>query len=159
MPHYSIRRFRTEDSAALHALTVDAIEGIGPAGYSAGQIAVWSGRHNNPSRLAELASDGAIIFVAVDPSDAPAAFAMLEPDGHLDQLYCSPDHSRKGLPDRLLSAAEYHLAGSKVVRLYTEASELARPAFERAGYHVTHRRDFDLDGVAIHNYAMEKLLR
>ncbi|MBB3032974.1 hypothetical protein [Alteriqipengyuania lutimaris] len=53
-------------------------------------------------------------------------------------------------------------------RLYTEASELARPAFERAGYHgaferagyhVSHRRDFEVDGVAIHNFAMEKVLK
>lgn len=159
MSNYSIRRFRTEDSAALHALTVDAIETIGPARYSDDQIAVWSGRHNNPSRLAELAPDGVIIFVAVDECDVPAAFALLEPDGHLDQLYCSPAHSRNGLPDRLLAAAEDHASALSISRLYTEASELARPAFERAGYAVTHRRDFDLDGVTIHNYAMEKLLR
>ena len=47
-------------------------------------------------------------------------------------------------------------------RLYTEASELARPAFERAGYVMQHPRDFTIehDGreVAIHNYAMEKPL-
>lgn len=159
MSRYSIRRFRAEDSPALHGLTVEAIENIGSARYSNEQIAVWSGRHNNPSRLADLATNGAIIFVAVDECDTPAAFAMFEKDGHLDQLYCSPDHSRKGLPDRLLATAEDYARASSVSRLYTEASELARPAFERAGYTVTHRRDFDLDGVAIHNYAMEKPLK
>lgn len=158
MSDYSFRRFRDADSAALHSLTVDAIRGIGPAGYTAEQIAVWAARHDSPSRLTERASSGSLIFVAVTSDDVPAAFALLEPDGHLDQLYCSPSHSRQGLPDRLLALAEDEARRLKASRLYTEASQLARPSFERAGYQVTHRREFDLDGVIIHNFAMEKPL-
>ncbi len=73
-------------------------------------------------------------------------------------LYGHPDHTRKGLAERLLEAAEGDAVKLGVSRLYTEASELARPAFERAGYVVQHRRDFEVDGVPIHNYAMEKHL-
>jgi putative acetyltransferase len=47
-------------------------------------------------------------------------------------------------------------------RLFTEASELARPVFERAGYALLHRRDFTIamgdEHIPIHNYAMEKAL-
>jgi putative acetyltransferase len=49
-----------------------------------------------------------------------------------------------------------------LTRLYTEARELARSVFERAGYAVTARRNFTIsfEGRAIpsHNYAMEKQL-
>ena len=49
-----------------------------------------------------------------------------------------------------------------IIRLYAEASELARPVFARAGYALLHRRDFTIPfeggAVAIHNYAMEKRL-
>jgi putative acetyltransferase len=45
-------------------------------------------------------------------------------------------------------ARQRHLA-----RMLTEASELARPVFARAGYRLLHRRD-----VPIHNCAMEKHL-
>jgi putative acetyltransferase len=57
---------------------------------------------------------------------------------------------------------EMHARDHGITRLYTEASDLARPAFERAGYSVTHKREFaiaheDRD-VPIHNWAMEKPL-
>ncbi len=105
---------------------------------------------------------GHAIFVASDESDAPVGYALLEPDGHLDHLYCHPQHTRQGLADELLAAAEMYAATLGLNRLYTEASELARGAFERAGYAVTHRRDFEIEHagqqVPIHNYAMEKTL-
>lgn len=43
-------------------------------------------------------------------------------------------------------------------RLYTEASEPARRFFERAGFAVDRQRQFEFNGVAIHNYAMSKPL-
>ena len=95
----------------------------------------------------------------MDAGDRAVAYALLEPDGHLDMLYCAPVHSRKGLADRLLKEAQDAAREMKLKRLYTEASELARVAFERAGYAVQSRRDFEIEGVPIHNYAMEKRLK
>ena len=109
-------------------------------------------------RYLERAKEDQLILVALDSADNPCAYALLERDGHLDHLYCDPDHTRKGLAETLLAEAEVAARNSGATRLYTEASELARPAFERAGYRVTQRRDFEIDGVAIHNFAMEKVL-
>jgi putative acetyltransferase len=36
---------------------------------------------------------------------------------------------------------------------------MAKPFFERRGFVVVRRNDFLLDGVPIHNYRMEKMLR
>ncbi len=78
-------------------------------------------------------------------------------------LYCHPDHTGRGLAEQLLAVAEQCARLEGIQRLYTQASELARPVFERAGYVMQHRRNFliEHDGieVAIHNYAMEKRLR
>lgn len=110
----------------------------------------------------DRAANGAVIFVAADDADRPVAYALLEPDGHLDRLYNHPDHTRRGLAVQLLIEAETHARSVGMPRLHTEASELARPAFERAGYVVTQRRDFTIEHegkpVPIHNYAMEKVL-
>jgi putative acetyltransferase len=57
-----------------------------------------------------------------------------------------------------LANAEAHASGLGLTRLYTEASEVARSAFTRAGYTMIARRDIALRGVAIHYYAMEKRL-
>jgi putative acetyltransferase len=51
-----------------------------------------------------------------------------------------------------------HARAAGISRLFVEASENARPVFERAGFIVMRRRDFDVGGVAIHNYAMERTL-
>lgn len=94
--------------------------------------------------------------------DLPRAYALLEPDGHIDMLYCHPDYSGNGLAGRLLVEAEDRARAAGILRLYTEASELARPVFERAGFTILNRHDFiigpESTPVAIHNYAMEKHL-
>ena len=135
-----------------------AIRVVGAHGYSAAQVAAWTARHPGPDMYRHRSTEGHVIFVAADADDRPVAYALLEPDGHLDRLYNDPEHSRRGLALQLLAAAETHAKANGISRLYTEASEIARPVFERAGYHVTHRRDFLVDGVSVHNYAMEKAL-
>lgn len=159
---YAIRLYRDSDAERLSEIALAAIHEVGAHGYSPAQIQAWAARHPGPPMYRERVARGHVIFVAADGSDEPVAYALLEPDGHLDRLYNHPAHTRRGLAGRLLSAAEQHAREAGLERLYTEASELARPSFERVGYDVTHRRDFEIEhageSVPIHNYAMEKLL-
>ena len=155
---YAIRLYRDDDAEALSALALAAIREVGSHAYSLEQVEAWAARHPGPGMYRRRASERHAIVMAVDSDDTPVAYAVLEPDGHLDRLYNHPQHTRRGLASRLLAAAEEHARALGLSRLYTEASELARPSFERAGYAVTHRRNFEIDGVPIHNYAMEKLL-
>ncbi len=160
---YSLRPFRSSDAARLSEIFAEAVRVIGAKGYSPAQVAAWEARSPAAKeRILERAAQGHWIVVAVDTDDAAVAYALLEHDGHLDHLYCHPDHTRQGLADRLLDAAEKQARDWNCRRLYTEASELARHAFERAGYSVSHRRDFTIEhegkDVPIHNYAMEKAL-
>lgn len=159
---YLLRPFRDEDAEAVSALMQRAIVAIGRRRYSREQVAAWSARHPGPERFRERHASGDHIRVAVDEADIPVAYVLLEADGHLDHLYCDPDHTRHGLAGQLLAEAEQHARRIGCERLYTKASELAVASFERAGYEVTHRRDFTIahEGreVAIHNYAMEKTL-
>ncbi len=164
---YVLRLFRSADAATLADLTLRAIRDVGTRRYSPVQVAAWAARHPGAERFLERAENGDWITVAADTDDTAVAYALMEQsagasDGHLDMLYCHPAHTRKGLADRLLAHAENHARDQGMSRLFTEASELACPAFERAGYAVTHRRDFEIEGldgsVSIHNYAMEKHL-
>lgn len=159
---YKVRPWCDEDAEAVAALGRAAIAIIGPHAYSPEQASAWEARFPGPAYFRRRASEGAAILVACDEGDTPVAYVLLEADGHLDHLYSHPDHTRRGLADLLLERAE-HLARSRdVVRLFTEASDLARPSFERAGYVVTHKREFEIAHgdlkVPIHNWAMEKLL-
>lgn len=159
---YAIRDYRDGDAPALADLTLAAIRSIGSHGYSEKQVEAWAARHPGAQRFRARVEEGHRIFVAADADDCPVAYTLLEPDGHLDMLYCHPEHTRRGLANELLAQSEAYARGIAITRLYTEASELARPAFERAGYEVMHRRDFEIpygdEAVPIHNYAMEKCL-
>ncbi len=161
MAGYTIRAFELADADAVAELTLAAIRQTALRAYSLNQVAAWSARYS-PARLVESAARGDVILVAADADDQPAAYSVLEADGHLDMLFCHPDHTGHGLGLRLLNEAELAARALGAERLYTEASELARPVFERAGYALLHRRDFTIpyEGgeVAIHNYAMEKRL-
>ena len=156
-----IRPYRADDAEPLAALTLAAIRETGKRAYSYAQVEAWAARYS-VQRLLDGAARGDVILVAAGPDYAPLAYTLLEAGGHLDMLYCHPQHTGRGLALALLEAAEAAALSQGVTRMFTEASELARPVFARAGYALRHRRDFTIPSegrdVAIHNYAMEKWL-
>jgi putative acetyltransferase len=159
---YSLRPSSHDDACALADVTLAAIRSVWRAHYSEAQLQVWAARLHNPQRFVDRSEAGHTIIVAVDGRDYPIAYALLEPvtkNGcHLDMLYCHPDHTRRGLADLLLADSERQARAQRASCLFTEASELACPAFARAGYRMVRRRDLAIEGIAIHNYAMEKRL-
>ena len=56
----------------------------------------------------------------------------------------------------LYVAIETYAHCNGIRHLFVEASELARGLFERRGFILLGRNDLVIDGVAIHNYRMEK---
>jgi len=86
------------------------------------------------------------------------AFVDLEPDGHIDRLFCAPEAAGQGIASRLYDAIEEAAREQGIGRLFTEASELARRFFERKDFVVLERQDKVLRGVPIHNYRMAKTL-
>jgi putative acetyltransferase len=158
---YAIRPARLDDGPALTAITLAAIRGTAAAAYTPEQVEAWSSRVAQSARIAG-AFAGDLVQVAVDQTDCPVAYCVMETDGHLDMLYCHPEHGGRGLGRRLLADAEREASRLGLTRLFTEASELARPVFARAGYALLGRRDFTIpfegSEVAIHNYAMKKRL-
>ena len=158
MDSCTIRRFLPGDEAALARIMRSAIEQIGPRGYSQAQVDAWPASSDPGKRLQKRAGRGDVVVLALEPMGEPVAYSLIEPDGHVDHLYCDPAHAGRGIAGRLLDEVECVARELGQNRLFTEASELARPVFERAGYAQAERREFAIDGVAFHNYAMEKLL-
>jgi putative acetyltransferase len=104
----------------------------------------------------ERASDGRQTLVACGLDGAVLAYGDLEQNGHIDHLYAHPDASGRGVARAVLNALITAAEVSGISELHVEASELARGLFERAGFSVIRRRDFELNGVPIHNYAMTR---
>lgn len=120
----------------------------------------------DPVSFIERSEFGVAIWVAASDEDIAVAYCLLEipneQSAHLDMLYCHPKQTRLGMADRLLRQAQSYAENLGAERLNTEASELARPVFERTSYTVMQRRDFEIEHdntlIPIHNYAMEKRL-
>lgn len=151
-----VRAFRPDDAPALARLFHEAVNQIASLHYSPAQVAAWSPAPPDPGRFVARGADGRILLVAEDSTGAPLAYGDVEADGHIDHLFCRPDAAGTGVAATLYAALEAAALAQGNARLYTEASEPARRFFERRGFAVLHRRDFQLAGVAIHNYAMEK---
>ena len=153
-----IRPYRDADAAALAAVFEQAVREIASRDYSPGQIAAWIGDEPRESRFRQKMADGRRCWVAVDDQDRVTAFVDLEPDGHIDFLFADPAVAGRGVTGALLDVLEQAARESGLSRLYVEASEPARRFFLKRGYSVVRRRDFEIGGVAIHNYAMEHRL-
>ncbi len=135
-----------------------SVQGLGSADYSATQVEAWAAQGPTAEALAFLLGDGRRALVAVTGDGRMMGFVDLEPDGHIRFLYIAPDARGHGVADALLDAVEAEALRMKVRCLYAEASEAARRCLGRRGFVVLHRRDFEVNGVAIHNYAVEKVL-
>ncbi len=153
-----IRLATPADAAALADVYERSVRAIGTRDYSAEQIAVWIGQGARPERFHARLADGRRCWVAVTGDDQVQAFIDLEADGHIDFLYAAPEAAGSGVARALLDTLEAAARADGMRRLYVEASEAARRFFLKRGYTEIARRDFEIDGVPIHNYAMERAL-
>lgn len=152
------RPYRSDDATVLAALYVQSVQQLGRAHYTPGQIAAWSDLAPSPERLEAQSRDGRLRLVAVDDTDRAVGFTDLEADGHIVYLYCAPVAAGRGVAAALYRELERRAQERGIRSLYAEASEVARSFFLRQGFTLVGRREFLLDGIAIHNYAVEKTL-
>ena len=152
------RAYRREDAAAIATIFTRSVVEVACQDYSAAQINAWALCALSPEQVHAQCTDGRTVMVAVDHVEKPIAYGDLEADGHIDHLYCSPEVVGMGVASALYDELETIACARGFDRIYTEASEAARRLLSRKGFVVTAERDFEIDGVPIHNYAMEKVL-
>lgn len=151
----AVRPYRDGDADALAAVFERAVRAIGPRDYSPAQVEAWIGPEPRAKRFRSAMADGRSCWVALDDGQRVTAFVDLEADGHIDFLFADPDVAGRGVASDLLDVLERTARDRGLTRLYVEASEAARRFLLKRGYKVERRRDFEIRGVAIHNYAME----
>lgn len=156
---YAIREYRPSDAALMPEIFRSAVTVSARRHYNDQQVTVWLSRTPTAERFAESYSDDRLAMVIANQENQPVGFADVEEDGHIQYFYCHPELSGSGMADVLLCALNAAARGRKLSRLYVEASETALGLFKRNGFDVVKRRDFEISGVPIHNYAMEKVLK
>ena len=155
---WSIRLYRSSDAPIIADVFRRSVEGVGTRDYSAEQVAAWAGLAPDETAVRARCEDGRTVWVAVDEMDRPISYIDLETDGHLDHLYAAPEAVGQGVAAALYQELEGFARSKGISRIFVEASEAAKRFFSRNGFSVVKRRDFDVAGVPMHNYAMEKML-
>jgi putative acetyltransferase len=154
----TIRTYERRDAAGVADVFYRSVREVALSDYTAEQVRAWVPGRWDDEREHRRSGDGRLVLVAADESGHVVAFVDLEPDGHIDRLFCAPEAAGRGVASRLYDAIETAARAQGIERLFTEASELARRLFERKGFTVLERQDKILRGVPIHNYRMAKAL-
>ena len=154
----TIRAYERRDAAGVADVFYRSVREVALSDYTAQQVQAWAPERRDAGQEHRRSGDGRLVLVAADESGHVVAFIDLEPDGHIDRLFCAPEAAGRGVASRLYDAIETAAREQGMERLFTEASELARRFFERQGFTVLERQDMVLRGVPIHNYRMAKAL-
>lgn len=154
----TIRAYDPRDAADLADVFFRSVREVAVSEYTDAQVRAWAPEPRTAEWAHEEASDGRLVLVAANEEDRAVAYIDLEPDGHINRLFCAPEAAGQGIASRLYDAVETAAREQGIKRLFTEASELARRLFERKGFVVLERQDLVVRGVDIHNYRMAKAL-
>ena len=154
----TIRVYDPRDAADLADVFFRSVRQVALSDYTAAQVRAWAPEPRTSEWAHAEASDGRLVLVAANEDDRPVAYIDLEPNGHINRLFCAPEAAEHGIASRLYDAVEAAAREQGITSLFTEASELARRLFERKGFAVVERQDMVIRGVAIHNYRMAKVL-
>lgn len=153
-----IRTYSPDDAAALVRLFTATVRQVGINDYSDAQVEAWSNLAPSEDSFIKWAADSRTVLVAEADNGEPIAYGDLEPNGHIDHLYCHPDFVGQGVASAIYSKLESLALERGIKELRVEASEAALRLFESKGFTVVARQEIDLMGVLIHNYQMVKPL-
>lgn len=154
----TIRTYQPRDAAGVADVFYRSVHEVALSDYTAEQVTAWVPGRWDAEQEHRRSGDGRLVLVAAAKPGHAVAFIDLEPDGHIDRLFCAPEAAGQGVASRLYDAIETTARAQGIERLFTEASEPARRFFERKGFTVLERQDKILRGVPIHNYRMAKTL-
>jgi putative acetyltransferase len=147
-----LRPYNSTDAVALLNLFRHTIREINSADYSPIQIAAWA---CDEIDIQEWQSSFAGRFAYVAMLDGCiVGFADMTNAGHLDRLYVSAEHQRRGIAKTLLAKLKSHATESGIAEIFTEASITAKPFFEASGFASARKQTVECRGVEFTNYRM-----
>jgi len=153
----SLRPYRPSDAVPTAELFRAAVHALAGADYDAEQLAAWAPADPDLERWS--ARRLAVETVIAEDDGTIAGFSDIDPSGHIDMLYVHPRFARHGIATALISHVLLRARELGAEEATVEASETARPVFERAGFAVVERQEVERRSVTLHNYRMRLALR
>jgi putative acetyltransferase len=109
-----------------------SIQELAAEDYDADQREAWASRADDKEAFSARLASALTLLAVID--GRTAGFASLKGGEEIDMLFVDPEFARQGVGRALVDALT-RLAGARgAKRLTTEASDVAKPLFERQGF-------------------------
>ncbi len=132
MSAVALRPYIPADAKRCAEIFRASIEELAAEDYDADQREAWSSRADDEEAFgARLA--GALTLLAVIDGEI-AGFASLKGAEEIDMLFVDPEFARQGVGRTLVDALTRLAEARGAKRLTTEASDVAKPLFDRLGF-------------------------
>jgi putative acetyltransferase len=155
-PTLALRPYLAADAPLLVQIFRAAIEELTTDDYGPAQQAAWASAANDEEAFAKRLADQLTLIATLEGS--PIGFVSLRGAEEIDMLYVHPAVAGQGVATMLLHAVEKLAASRGTKKLIVDASDTARPLFEKRGY-VAQRRNTVIRGEEwLANTTMEKPL-
>jgi putative acetyltransferase len=151
-----IRDYKHDDAVTIVRLFYDTIHSVNLRDYSTEQVQAWAPETPNPETWHNRMI--AHHTLVAEQNGDLVGFAELEPEGHVDMLYCRSDILGRGVGRRLYAALEAKAIAMGFSRVSADVSITAQPFFTRCGFHVIQQQTVIRRGISLTNFKMEKTL-
>ena len=152
----TIRRYHPGEEKALWQLFYHTIKHINIRDYSQTQVDAWAGEGYDESywqaRISKINP-----FVVLLNNEI-VAYGDVQSNGHVDHFFCHHQHQGKGIGAFLLEHLTHEARALGCERMWMDASETAKPFFEKHGFAMLKAQTPVIRGVTLSNYKMEKRL-
>ena len=152
----ALRPYLASDATGLAAIFRASIEELTQDDYDEAQRAAWISCADDEASFSERLQTSLTLVATLDGD--PVGFICLNGAELIDMLYVHPEFARQGIASLLCDAIERLAAARGAKLLMTDASDTAKPFFERRGFTAEHRNTIEIDGEWLGNTRMKKKL-
>jgi putative acetyltransferase len=152
----SLRPFVPSDARRCIDIFRSSIEELAADDYDAEQREAWASAADDGEAFAARLADALTLVAVID--GAAAGFASLKGADEIDMLFVDPDFAGLGAGSALVDALTKLAAARGAQRLTVDASEAAKPLFERLGFTAQKRNLIRVGDEWLANTTMTKSL-
>ena len=156
LPKPALRPYLPADAPVLAELFRASVEELTGDDYGEAQRAAWIATADDEDAFGARLAQGLTLVATL--AGSPVGFASLKGADHIEMLYVHPAAAGQGVATLLIDALEKLGLARGAKRLGVDASDTARPFFERRGYAAERRATVALGGEWLGVTAMAKRL-
>ncbi len=157
MSAVALRPYVPADTKRCAEIFRASIEELAAEDYSDDQREAWASRADDEEAFGARLAGALTLLAMID--GAVAGFASLKGADEIDMLFVEPEFARQGVGRTLVDALTKLAQARGAKRLTTEASDVAKPLFERQGFTAQKRNLVRIGDEWLANTTMTKIAR